>query len=94
MRTVLLPFMMILFALTAGAWLILILSCAFAIRESTSAIERARARLLCFGALILPVIPTLLLARQSQSVAQAATLATRVCQCRNSAEVRSLLDKP
>ena len=28
------------------------------------------------------------------SVAQAATLATRVCQCRNSAEVRSLLDKP
>jgi signal transduction histidine kinase len=66
-------FMMILFALTAGAWLILILSCAFAIRESTSAIERARARLLCFGALILPVIPTLLLARQSQSVAQAAT---------------------
>ncbi len=66
-------FMMVLFALTTGGWLILILSCAFAIRESTSAIERARARLLCFGALVLPVIPMLLLARDSEGVAQAAT---------------------
>jgi signal transduction histidine kinase len=66
-------FMMVLFALTAGGWLILILSCAFAIRESGSAIERARARLLCFGALVLPVIPMLPLARHSDGVAQAAT---------------------
>jgi signal transduction histidine kinase len=66
-------FMMVLFALTTGGWLILILSCAFAIRESSSAIERARARLLCFGALVLPVIPMLLLARHSEGAAQAAT---------------------
>lgn len=66
-------FMMVLSALTAGGWLILILSCAFAIRESDSATERARARLLCFGALLLPVIPTLLLARRSQWAAQTAT---------------------
>jgi signal transduction histidine kinase len=66
-------FMMVLFALTAGGWLILILSCAFAIRESTSAIERARARVLCFGALLLPAIPMFLLARHSEEPAQAAT---------------------
>jgi signal transduction histidine kinase len=66
-------FMMVLFALTAGGWLILILSCAFAIRESKSAVERARARLLCFGALVLPVIPMLLLGRDSEGAAQTAT---------------------
>ena len=59
------PFMYLLLFLTGGAWLILILSCAFAIRESTSALERARARLLCFGALLLPALPTWMATRDA-----------------------------
>jgi hypothetical protein len=39
-------FMLVLEALTVGGWAVLILSCWFAIRESDSAIERQRARLL------------------------------------------------
>ena len=50
-------------ALTAGAWIVLAVSCAFAIRESSSPLERARARVLWYGMLLLPVIPTLALAR-------------------------------
>jgi hypothetical protein len=67
------PFMYLLLLLTGGAWLILILSCAFAITESTSALERARARVLCFGALVLPVLPTMLWMRGSHGPTEAAT---------------------
>lgn len=66
-------FVYLVIALTAGAWLILLLSCWFAIRESTSQLERARARTLCFGALLLPIGPTLLVARGANSVEEAVT---------------------
>ena len=66
-------FMYLLLLLTGGAWLILILSCAFAISESRSALERARARVLCFGALAFPVLPTLLWSRDSHGPTEAAT---------------------
>jgi GAF domain-containing protein len=66
-------FMYLLLLLTGGAWLILILSCAFAIAESTSALERARARVLCFGAMVLPVLPTMLWIRGSRGPTEAAT---------------------
>jgi signal transduction histidine kinase len=66
-------FMYLVLLLTGGAWLILILSCAFAITESTSALERARARVLCFGALALPVLPTMLWIRDSHGPTEAAT---------------------
>ncbi len=45
-------------ALIGGSWLVLIASCVFAIRESGSSLERARARLLAVGALLLPLFPT------------------------------------
>lgn len=66
-------FMTVLLALTASGWLVLVLSCVFAIRESRSPLEKARARLLCFGALVLPVIPTLLLGGELGSAERAAT---------------------
>jgi signal transduction histidine kinase len=52
----------LLLTLTGGAWIVLMASCGFAIRESTSPLERARARILLYGALILPIIPTWILA--------------------------------
>jgi hypothetical protein len=58
----------LLLALTAGAWLILLVSCGYAMRESTSALERARARVLCYGALLLPIPPVLLLVREADGV--------------------------
>lgn len=66
-------FMYLVLALTAGAWAILILSCGFAVRESTSAVERARARVLCYGALLLPLLPTLWLAREGTDLPAKAT---------------------
>jgi signal transduction histidine kinase len=52
---------------------VLIASCGFAIRESTSPLERARARLLCWGAIILPVAPTLALLPGAPRVSEVAT---------------------
>ncbi len=66
-------FLYILITLTAGTWMILIASCAFAIRESNSAIERARARALCFGSLLLPLVPTIAL---TPSTASASAMVT------------------
>jgi signal transduction histidine kinase len=66
-------FVYLLLALTGGAWLIVIVSCGFAIAESTSAVERARARLLCFGAMILPVLPTLLWIPEARGPAEVVT---------------------
>jgi signal transduction histidine kinase len=57
-------FSYLLLALSAGAWAILVLSCGFAICESDSALERARARLLCLGSLLLPLLPTAVLCYQ------------------------------
>ncbi len=63
-------FMYLLLALAGGAWLVLISSCAFAIQESTSALERARARVVCFGSLALPVIPTLVWSRDGAGLTE------------------------
>ncbi|MEE2704445.1 MAG: ATP-binding protein [Myxococcota bacterium] len=54
-------FMYLLGGLTAGAWFVLLLSCAFALRETHSVLERAQARLVFYGALGLPVLVTLAL---------------------------------
>ena len=53
------PFMGVLMALTTGAWAIVMLSCRSAMREASSAIELARARLVLVGAAVLPLIPTI-----------------------------------
>jgi signal transduction histidine kinase len=52
---------------------ILLISCAYAIRESHSALERARAQVLLFGALFLPVLPTLMLTPNTGELAQVAS---------------------
>jgi len=61
-------FVFTVLALTAGAWLVFIASCAFALRESDSALERARARLLCFGAFFLPLVATLAIATRTTGI--------------------------
>ncbi len=60
------PFVYYMLAvLTVGGWLVLVLSCAFAIRESGSPVESARARVLCYGTLLLPLLPVFLFGRSS-----------------------------
>ncbi|NRA02749.1 MAG: hypothetical protein HRU00_09140 [Myxococcales bacterium] len=54
-------FTYLLGGLTAGAWSVLLLSCAYALRETDSVLERAQARLVFYGALGIPVLVTLLL---------------------------------
>ena len=56
-------FMYLLIALTMGSGAILIASCFFALRESVSAVERGRARIVLYGAMLLPIIPTLVMAK-------------------------------
>ncbi|MBW2361116.1 MAG: sensor histidine kinase [Deltaproteobacteria bacterium] len=62
-------FLSLLLVLTGAAWLCVVTACAFAVRESRSQLERARARTLGFGALLLPILPTVLLAKNSSSAA-------------------------
>jgi signal transduction histidine kinase len=52
---------------------ICILGSAFALRESTSPLERARARLVLCGAVLLPLLPTALFARGAASLGDIAT---------------------
>ena len=66
-------FLFTVLALTAGAWLVFVASCAFALRESDSPLERARARLLCYGALFLPLGPTLAMASRATGVPELLT---------------------
>jgi len=63
----------VLIALTAGTWMTLIASCAFAIRESSSPLERARARAVCFGSLLLPLVPTAVLTSSSADLSALVT---------------------
>lgn len=51
-------FLGLLLVLGGAAWAILLTSCYLAIRESESATERARARLVFYGAMIVPLVPT------------------------------------
>ena len=48
--------------IAAAGWVALVVSCLFALRESRSGLERARARLVALGALVLPALATPLLA--------------------------------
>jgi len=53
------PVSCLLLALTVGLWIVLLTSCAFSLRESDVPIERARARLVLYGTLLLPIAPAL-----------------------------------
>ncbi|HEX5067806.1 MAG TPA: sensor histidine kinase [Myxococcota bacterium] len=66
-------FASMLIALTAAAWAALALSCRQALRESVYALERARARLVLYGAVLLPLLPTAVLARQSHEIGHVTT---------------------
>jgi signal transduction histidine kinase len=66
-------FTWLLLALIAAGGAILLVSCAYTIRESTSAMERVRARVLLYGALFLPLIPTVAFAPDTLEPAQLAT---------------------
>jgi hypothetical protein len=59
------PVIYLLIALTLGLWIVLLASCAFALRESKVPIERARARLVLYGTLLLPMAPALLLGERT-----------------------------
>jgi signal transduction histidine kinase len=63
-------FLYLLVALSGCAWLVLISSCVFAVRESASPLARARARLVLIGSLSLPVLPAVALALQDRVPAQ------------------------
>jgi signal transduction histidine kinase len=54
------PLVSLLGAIAASGWAILMLSCWYAIRESRSRFERARARFVLCGGVLLPVAPTAL----------------------------------
>ena len=66
-------FLSLLIALTGAAWSVLIASCGIAIRESRSVLERARARLVLYGTVLAPLLPTVVLARGDREVGQVAT---------------------
>lgn len=66
-------FASLLIAVTAGAWAALAFSCRQALRRSVYALERARARLVLYGAVLLPLLPTGVLARESHEVGHVAT---------------------
>jgi predicted RND superfamily exporter protein len=66
-------FTWLLLALIAAGGAILLVSCAYTIRESTSAMERVRARVLLYGALFLPLIPTVAFKPDTFEPAQLAT---------------------
>ncbi|UCE84849.1 MAG: sensor histidine kinase [Deltaproteobacteria bacterium] len=66
-------FTWLLIGLIAGCGAILLVSCAYTIRESTSILERVRARVLLYGALLLPIIPTFMLTPDTSEPAQLAT---------------------
>jgi signal transduction histidine kinase len=66
-------FVYFVLAMTSIAWMILIASCYFAMVESGSVVERARARVLCLGSLLLPIGPTLFFVRHSTGIGELVT---------------------
>jgi hypothetical protein len=67
------PVWSLLVVVTIANGAICILGSAFALRESTSPLERARARLVLCGAVLLPLLPTALFARGAASLGDIAT---------------------
>jgi hypothetical protein len=55
-------FLYVLLGVGAIAWLVPAVSCAYALRESSSRLEMARARVFVAGALLLPLLPTVAVA--------------------------------
>jgi len=70
------PVLDLVLVLSAGAWTMVLVSCGFAIRESTSAVERARAKLLLYANLLLPALPAAWVARAGLTDAALVYLAT------------------
>jgi len=66
------PVSYLLLALTVGLWIVLLMSCAFSLRESDVPIERARARLVLYGMLLLPIAPALAIGDHSSGASQIA----------------------
>lgn len=64
----------LLLALGGAAWTGLVVSCLFAMRESASRVERARARLLAVGATLLPLFPSRWLASPEATLPDQLTL--------------------
>jgi signal transduction histidine kinase len=62
----------LLLALTVGLWIVLLTSCAFSLRESEVPIERARARLVLYGTLLLPIAPALAIGDSSSGPSEIA----------------------
>jgi hypothetical protein len=52
----------LLVILAVSTWIVVLVSCGFVMRESSLAVERARAKLLVFAGLLLPILPTAVLA--------------------------------
>ncbi len=69
-----LPYLHLIGAMTVGAWVVLLLSCINATREASSAVERARARLVLFGALLVPLVPTIAFALATDHFSQIGSL--------------------
>jgi len=67
------PVSCLLLALTVGLWVVLLTSCAFSLRESDVSIERARARLVLYGTLLLPIAPALVIGDPSSGASQIAS---------------------
>jgi signal transduction histidine kinase len=66
------PVSCLLLALTVGLWIVLLTSCAFSLRESDVPIERARARLVLYATLLLPIAPALVIGDSSSGPSQIA----------------------
>ena len=66
------PVCSLLLALTVGLWIVLLVSCAFSLRESDVPIERARARLVLYGTLLLPIVPALVIGDHASGPSQIA----------------------
>jgi signal transduction histidine kinase len=66
-------FTYLLIALTMGAGGILMVSCFYVIRESRSTTERARARTVLYGAMVLPLVPTVIVARGTSDLSDVFT---------------------
>jgi signal transduction histidine kinase len=65
-------FVSLLAVLTTAAWLVLVISCWFALRESRAPLERARGRLVLYGSVLAPLLPAAALARGAAEIAPAA----------------------
>lgn len=66
-------FVYLLIGSTMGAGAILIASCLFALRESVSPVERGRARIVLYGATLLPILPTIFMARGASHASEILT---------------------